>query len=114
MHKETIQNRKIIPYCQHPQMSLSEYGITYCALQASDDTPVIDPAFCRRLLETLCYFYTFTAKPTSKGALATAFWKCQSLSESTEAERAHKQFGRIIRSLCVLLLMCQERSTTRC
>ena len=99
-------------------MSLDPQGYTkwqcYCALQASDDTPVIDPVFRLRLLETLCYFYTFTAKPTSKGALATAFWKCQSLSESDEAERAHMQFGRIIRSLCVLLLMCQERSTTRC
>ena len=73
VRRETIQNTQIIPYCQRPQMSLSEYGITYCALQASDDTPAIDPAFCRRLLETLCYFYTFTGKPTSKGALATAF-----------------------------------------
>ena len=58
----------MLPYCEHHSQSLSQPGITYNALQALEDTPVISPGDRQSVLDALVCFYSFeNNKPKNKG-----------------------------------------------
>ena len=74
--KEEIVQKGLHPYCEHRSLSLSQPGIVYNALQASETTPVISDEDRQSVLDALVCFYNFANnKPKKKGELRDAWEK---------------------------------------
>ena len=74
--KEEIQKKGLYPYGEHRSLSLSQPGIVYNALQASETTPVISDEDRQSVLDALVCFYNFAGnKPRNNGELMKAWVK---------------------------------------
>ena len=85
---------RIIPYCQHPELSMSEYGGSFVAFQCSEDTPAITAAGRAHIFETLISFYDFSeCRPKNKGRMRSAWERCHAISVSSAAMELRQRYG---------------------
>ena len=64
--KEEMKTKGLLPYREHPSLSLSQPGVTYNALQTLENTPVISAEDRQSVLDALVCFYSFEKKQTKE------------------------------------------------
>ena len=83
--KEEMVQKVLFPCSEWRSLSLSQPGIVYNALQASETTPVISDEDRQSVLDALVCFYNFADnKPKNKGELRDAWVK---VIQTQEAQR---------------------------
>ena len=83
--KEEMVQKGLFPYSEWRSLSLSQPGIVYNALQASETTPVISDEDRQSVLDALVCFYNFEGnRPRNKGELRDAWVK---VIQTQEAQR---------------------------